>query len=69
MYKYFAILQIPESLFSDIDECETTDSGICAGYGPNAVCINTDGSYECGCTNGYRNNGTFCESKYTYVIM
>ena len=58
--------------FSDIDECLTNNS-ICAGYGPNALCINTNGSYECGCADGYRlNNGVHCDSKYnipTYMIV
>ena len=46
---------------ADIDECETSDND-CARFGPNAQCMNTDGSYECGCASGYKNNGTYCES-------
>lgn len=37
------------SEFSDIDECE--EAGLC-GY--NARCVNTEGSYECYCNDGYK---------------
>lgn len=29
----------------------------------NADCINTQGSYECHCKEGYKGNGTYCERK------
>jgi len=46
-------------LLSDIDECAAGTSG-CA-----QVCINTVGSYICGCNPGYRleHNGRLCNGR------
>ena len=48
----------------DIDEC--ADSRLRNALGDNchdnAGCTNTDGSYECGCNDGYFGNGTDCEN-------
>ena len=43
----------------DINECETGNND-CAQHCDNAEseCVNTDGSYECRCANGYRNSST-----------
>lgn len=47
------------STLSDIDECaleiDNCDS--------NAICLNTEGSYECECNVGYRGNGRRCRGK------
>ena len=40
----------------DIDEC-SQDSNKC---GSNGDCINTPGSYDCECRNGYKNEGENC---------
>ena len=37
-------------IFSDINECNSNNGGCEQG------CINTDGSYECVCRDGYRRN-------------
>ena len=45
------------SLFSqDINEC-LISNGNCH---PNAQCINSDGSFECHCDEGYDGNGSTC---------
>jgi hypothetical protein len=38
------------SIISDVDECSGTACGI------NAVCINTPGSYDCRCKEGFVGN-------------
>ena len=43
----------------DLDECQT-GADDCESM--NAECNNTIGSFECYCRNGYRFNGTYCES-------
>ncbi|KAK5978652.1 Latent transforming growth factor beta binding protein 4 [Trichostrongylus colubriformis] len=40
----------------DINECET--GGVCSK--PNEKCINTPGSYECECVDGYKKEGSEC---------
>jgi len=44
-------------IYSDINECET-DNGGCT-----QTCVNTDGSYQCFCWDGYEltNNGYNCD--------
>ena len=42
--------------FPDVNECEEEING-CE---ENSLCINTDGSYECKCKDGYRGNGGMC---------
>ncbi|RMX34824.1 hypothetical protein pdam_00022842, partial [Pocillopora damicornis] len=43
----------------DIDECSGSNKfKVCAKVG--AVCINTHGSYSCGCKKGYTGNGKQC---------
>ena len=44
----------------DIDEC-LEKSNHCDS---NANCTNTDGSYKCKCSQGYRGNGQNCTGKY-----
>ena len=46
----FAITQ------QDIHECQTNNGGC----DTNAHCINTFGSFECVCDNGFNGNGTRC---------
>ena len=43
-------------LYTDIDEC-VRDSIDC---GLNGMCINTNGSYLCGCVAGFYRNGSDC---------
>ena len=49
--------------FSDINECEPRIN-ICD---ENAQCLNTDGSFDCTCNQGFFGNGTIC-SKYNVVF-
>ncbi|RZC94223.1 hypothetical protein C5167_021462 [Papaver somniferum] len=59
----------------DIDECKTDNQ--CTG--PDTICTNTNGSYYCSCSQGYRsifkNNGTFeyClpldQSKFYKIVI
>ncbi|CAK8671661.1 unnamed protein product [Clavelina lepadiformis] len=42
----------------DINECEE-ETGICHRH---AVCVNTHGSFGCGCVHGYTGNGTHCSN-------
>ena len=43
----------------DFNEC-LNDTDNCESM--NAECNNTFGSFECYCRDGYRDNGTYCES-------
>ncbi len=45
---------------SDIDECALGT----AECDPNADCVNTIGSYNCTCRDGYFGNGSLCMGKY-----
>ena len=51
------------SFLIDIDECllriDNCDK-------QNAVCRNTNGSYECDCKNGFIGDGTVCIGKLYY---
>ena len=42
--------------YSDVDECALELDG-CNG---NATCLNTNGSFECLCDNGYDGDGFLC---------
>ncbi|KAI1885405.1 hypothetical protein AGOR_G00219820 [Albula goreensis] len=50
------------AVLSDIDEC-VSGTHKCS---PNAVCLNTQGSYKCKCKQGYRGSGTECSVKPFY---
>ena len=50
---------------TDINEC-TTGTHNCD---MNAICIDTDGSFNCTCNNGYEGNGTLCFSKYLLNLV
>ena len=46
------------TILTDIDECvEESD-----GCHSNATCVNTIGSYNCTCNDGFDGNGVSCES-------
>ena len=47
---------ISHILVSDVDECLSGE----ANCDPNAVCINTQGSYKCDCKPGYQGDGYTC---------
>lgn len=51
-------MKLPHSL--DIDEC-ARDSDNCD---LNANCVNTQGSFECVCREGYEGNGRMCTGMY-----
>ena len=44
---------------TDLDECKARD--IYSSCDENAVCKNTNGSYECQCKSGFRGNGLICQ--------
>ena len=46
----------PYSECLDIDECLSGE----AECGPDANCLNTEGSYECLCNDGYEGDGVEC---------
>ena len=43
--------------YADINECENVTCG------ENAECLNTEGSYSCGCKSGFTGDGYNCTSK------
>ena len=45
-------------LISDVDECQGVNE-----CHENAMCSNTDGSYECTCDQGFSGDGRQCEGK------
>ena len=44
------------TMYADINECA---DGL-DDCGANANCVNTIGSFECQCVDGFRGNGRFC---------
>lgn len=55
-------IKLPRSL--DIDECDRgTDN-----CDLNANCVNTQGSFECMCREGYEGNGRMCTGIYRAVL-
>ena len=52
-------------LLLDINEC-TTNAHNCDA---NAVCNNTEGSYNCTCSPGYTGNGTSCTGIYIILTL
>ena len=51
--------------FADVNECKTGEHNCDANA--NAVCNNTEGSFECTCKPGYSGNGVNCTGDYTSV--
>ena len=50
-----------QNLFVDIDECvERFNDPPCRDL---ALCTDLEGSYECGCREGYTGNGTVCNGE------
>lgn len=47
----------------DIDECRVQEPEVLHNCHENASCNNTIGSFTCTCNNGYRGNGTDCNSR------
>lgn len=59
---YFLFSQVPFFLFNgtDVDECLNEEANQCD---PNALCINTEGSFVCRCLKGYEEDGENCSGK------
>ena len=49
--------------YLDVDECES-DNGGCG-----QMCVNSQGSYQCSCEDGYHlaNNNHFCLGELTFL--
>ena len=50
---------------TDIDEC-ATDRDDCS---TNANCINTQGSFQCICRDGFEGDGKICRGEHPYHKM
>ena len=50
----------PLFLSADVNECINNDLNNCQDRNLNSTCINTNGSYNCVCTGGFRGNLTTC---------
>ena len=50
---------------ADIDEC-AMDTDNCA---KNATCLNTPGSFNCTCNEGYTGDGTSCVGKHIPFVI
>ena len=51
-------------LFVDIDECE-----VIMQCDRNALCSNSEGSFNCTCESGYSGDGTTCVGKISHVVL
>lgn len=49
----------------DIDECADSNQG-CSEF---ALCLNTPGSYNCSCLDGYEGNGFICTGTGWPVVL
>ena len=47
----------------DVDECQSSQFS-CP---PNTDCINSDGSYECRCKQGFVKKGSRCVGKFFFI--
>ena len=56
---------ISSLLIIDIDECASPAANDCDG---NAVCNNTEGSYDCSCLSGYQGDGKNCSGKEIFLF-
>lgn len=62
MYKYMHIFYC-----IDIDECvEAVEDDLCDD---NAMCIDTEGSYNCSCNSGYTGDGFMCSGLCTKDLL
>ena len=50
---------------SDVDECEVAEK--CSASKAN--CVNTEGSYQCICKDGYARYGRFCAGKWSVAYL
>ena len=48
----------------DENECDKSDT-----CDKNAGCVNTDGSYECSCYEGYEGDGHLCTGKVHFITV
>ena len=55
----YRILWLSSLLFTEVNECETGED-LCD---PDAICINTIGSHNCTCKDGFEGDGFTCMSK------
>ena len=51
---------------TDFDECQAPDLNECH---EKAKCINTLGSYNCTCLDGYVGNGILCQGMFFFLVF
>ena len=54
---HFSPYSISLLVFTDVDECVSPEMNNCSRF---AICLNTNGSYNCVCTHGYTGDGFDC---------
>ena len=54
---HFSSYNISLLVFTDVDECVSSELNNCSTF---AICLNTNGSYNCVCTHGYTGDGYYC---------
>ena len=65
-HEWVALVSLLNEDYTDIDECEVNTTCI----GQYRACVNTIGSYECGCIEGYYLNPATntCTCKFSYIL-
>ena len=63
---YYNLTTIFVVVYTEIDECATGQHNC----GPNAQCVNSEGSYTCQCRHGYTGDSNNCTRKsYSYLEL
>ncbi|KAL9967947.1 hypothetical protein ACROYT_G026261 [Oculina patagonica] len=57
---HLGALAVKTPVIEDFDECETHQDDC----GQHATCVNTDGSFDCTCDDGYDGDGRTCEAGF-----
>ena len=62
LFCFYDLMVLPP----DINECASDMLNECHEY---AMCVNTTGSYDCTCIDGYEGDGFDCTGTHTISIM